>query len=62
MKKLIYGFILGVVATVAFFMLGGGKILVKKVDKGTLEVEKQVQKSGEAVKETVEHKMEQIKK
>jgi len=62
MKKIIYGFILGVVATVAFFLMGGGKFFVKKLDKGTLEVEKQVQKSGEVVKEKVEQKMEQIKK
>jgi len=62
MKKMIYGFILGVAATVAFFLLGGREIFIKSLDKKTLEVEKEVQKSGEAVKETVEHKVEQIKK
>lgn len=53
MKKFIYGFILGVVATILFFYLGGSELFMSSLGRGTTKVEKELQKSGEVVKEKV---------
>lgn len=62
MKKFIYGFLVGVIATVLFFSLGGGELFLKTLGKGTVKVEKEIHKSEEAVKGKVEKKVEELKK
>lgn len=62
MKRFIVGFLVGIVATVLFFSLGGSELFVKAMGKGNVKVEKELQKSGEAVKEKVGEKVHEMTK